>query len=159
MKRILTAVLMVLAPCTGALAAEGNESLIAKCSVPDGYRLFPVEESTHGAANGPSGELGFAGTVIVTRDASGRYDLRYKDRMREIFSLVGSGGVVTAGRSTESELVVFANYENETEVFTFSKKAPESLQFTLISSSPGHERIEKKANVAGRCTFVNFEQE
>ena len=156
MRNIVTAMLTAIALCTGSLANAG-QSVIASCAVPDGYRLFPVEQSTHGATDGPSGALGFAGTVTVTKGASGQYDVQYRDRMREIHSLVGSGGLVTPEKSTASELVIFANYEGETEVFTFSKTTPETLRFTLVSSSPGHERIEKKTNVVGSCSFVNFE--
>jgi len=157
MRNILTVVLMALIPYGGSLAASGTESSIARCTVPDGYRLFPVEESARGVADEPRGDSGFAATVTVTKDASGKYDVRYRDRAREILSVVGSGGLVTPGRSTASELVIFASYKNETEIFTFFKAAPEALKFTLISSSPGHERIEKKANVVGSCSFILFE--
>lgn len=157
MRIIVTVVLTALALCTGALANAG-QSVIASCAVPDGYRLFPVEQTTPGMTDTTSGEPGSAGTVTITKVSSGKYDLQYRDRMREIFSLVGRGGLVTQEKSTASELVIYANYEGETEVFTFSKTTPETLRFTVISSSPGHERIEKKTNVVGSCSFVNFER-
>ena len=156
MKSILTATLISLTLCAGSLA-NASPSLIASCVVPDGYRLFPVAERAHGATDAPGGESGFAGTVTVTKGASGKYDVHYRDRMSEILSLVGNGGLVTPEKSTANELVIYANYEGESEVFTFSRTANEMLRFTLISSSAGHERIERKANLAGSCSFVNFE--